>query len=67
MSKNEYPSICSRQMEAIMSITIFFFLNSLVLEISAISFRYSPNLGWGILSHVTRLGSRARSKIFDGL
>ena len=61
MSKDKYPNIFSRQMEAIVSIILqIFFATRAVLKIGV----YPPSFSWGIFGHVTCLDqSRASEKI----
>ena len=55
MSKDKYPSIISRQMEAIVFIIPrIFFATLAVLEIGEYS-RIFPSFSWEILGHVTYL------------
>ena len=62
MSKNQCPSIFSRQMDAIMFIILeIFFAKHAVLKIG----KYPPifpNFSWGLFGHVTRLDEFARKR-----
>ena len=64
MSKDNYPSIFSPQMEAVVFIILqIFFATRAVLEIGEYS-RIFPSFSWGIFGHVTCLDqSRASEKI----
>ena len=55
VSKDEYPSTFSRQMEAIVFIILqIFFATHAVLKIGEYP-RIFPSFSWGIFSYVTRL------------
>ena len=55
MSKDKYPSIFSREMEAIVFIILqIFFARRTVLKIGEY-FRIFPSFSWGIFAHVTHL------------
>jgi len=64
MSKDKYPSIFSRQLEAIVFIILqIFFATRAVLKIGEY-FLILPSFSWGIFDHVTRLDqSRASENI----
>ena len=62
MSKDEYPSIFSPQMEAIVLIILqIFFATRAVLKIGEYP-RIFPSFSWGIFAHVTRLDQSHASK-----
>ena len=55
MSEDKYPSIFSRQMEAIVFIILqIFFATRAVLKIGEYP-RKLPSFSWGIFGHMTRL------------
>jgi len=64
MSKDKYPRIFSRQMEAIVVIILeIFFATRAVFKIGEYP-RIFPSFSWGISAHVTRLDqSRASENI----
>ena len=67
MSKDKYPSIFLRQMEAIVFIILqIFSATRAVLKIWEYSLIF-PSFSWEIFGHVTRFDQSRRAKIFDGL
>ena len=66
MSKDKYPSIFLRQMEAIVFITLqIFFATCTVLKIGEYS-QIFPCFSWRIFGYVTSFDQLHTSKIFDG-
>ena len=62
MSKDKYPRIFSRQMEAIVIIILqIFFATRTVLKIGDYS-RLFPSFSWGMFGHVTRLDQSLASE-----
>ena len=62
MSKDKYPSIFSRQMEAIVFIILqIFYATRAVLKIGEHP-RIFPSFSWEIFAHVTRLDQSRASK-----
>ena len=62
MSKYQYPSIVSPQMEAIVFIILqIFFETRAALKIGEYS-RIFPSFSWGIFGHVTRLDQSCASE-----
>ena len=65
MSKDKYPSIFSRQMEAVVFIILqIFFATCAVLKIGEYP-RIFPSFTWGIFSHVTRLDACEQKYLMD--